>query len=126
MYRMQRSPPRSMTGSHRISMAVRAAIISRASICPTYSKHDSTGSRVRSPTALAPTHLAVPSGSQLKLDYNPDESPVLAVKLQEMFGLADTPRIARGRVPVTLHLLSPARPPIQATQDLRGFWVRTE
>jgi ATP-dependent helicase HrpB len=73
----------------------------------------------------APTHLEVPSGSRLKLDYRPGESPVLAVKLQEMFGLADTPRIARGRVPVTLHLLSPARRPIQVTQDLRGFWERT-
>jgi len=73
----------------------------------------------------APTHLAVPSGSRLKLEYRPGESPVLAVKLQEMFGLADTPRVARGRVPVTLHLLSPARRPIQVTQDLRGFWERT-
>lgn len=73
----------------------------------------------------APSHLTVPSGSQLKLEYKPGESPVLAVKLQEMFGLADTPRIARGRVPVTLHLLSPARRPIQVTQDLRGFWERT-
>jgi ATP-dependent helicase HrpB len=73
----------------------------------------------------APTILAVPSGSHLKLEYKPGESPVLAVKLQEMFGLADTPRIARGRVPVTLHLLSPARQPIQVTQDLHGFWERT-
>jgi ATP-dependent helicase HrpB len=73
----------------------------------------------------APTHIEVPSGSQLKLDYKPGESPVLAVKLQEMFGLADTPRIARGRVPITLHLLSPARRPIQVTQDLKGFWERT-
>jgi ATP-dependent helicase HrpB len=73
----------------------------------------------------APTHITVPSGSHLKLDYKPGESPVLAVKLQEMFGLADTPRVARGRVPVTLHLLSPARRPIQVTQDLRGFWERT-
>jgi ATP-dependent helicase HrpB len=73
----------------------------------------------------APTHISVPSGSHLKLDYKPGESPVLAVKLQEMFGLADTPRIARGRVPVTLHLLSPARRPIQVTQDLKGFWERT-
>jgi ATP-dependent helicase HrpB len=73
----------------------------------------------------APTHLEVPSGSRLKLEYVPGDSPVLAVKLQEMFGLADTPRIARGRVPVTLHLLSPARRPIQVTQDLKGFWERT-
>lgn len=73
----------------------------------------------------APVQIEVPSGSHLKLDYTPGESPVLKVKLQEMFGLADTPRIARGRVPVTLHLLSPARRPIQVTQDLKGFWERT-
>jgi ATP-dependent helicase HrpB len=73
----------------------------------------------------APTHLTVPSGSRVRLEYHPGESPVLAVKLQEMFGLADTPRIAWSRVPVTLRLLSPARRPIQVTQDLRGFWDRT-
>ncbi len=73
----------------------------------------------------APTHLSVPSGSRLRLEYRPGESPVLAVKLQEMFGLADTPAVGWGRVPVTLHLLSPARRPIQVTQDLRGFWERT-
>ena len=75
--------------------------------------------------AEAPTHIQVPSGSRLRLRYIPGESPVLAVQLQEMFGLADTPRVAGGRVPVTLHLLSPARWPIQITQDLRGFWERT-
>jgi ATP-dependent helicase HrpB len=73
----------------------------------------------------APMQLTVPSGSRLRLEYKPGEPPVLAVKLQEMFGLADTPRVAWGRVPVTLHLLSPARRPIQVTQDLRGFWERT-
>lgn len=73
----------------------------------------------------APTHLTVPSGSRLRLQYTPGEPPVLAVKLQEMFGLGDTPRIAGGRIPVTLHLLSPAQRPIQVTQDLRGFWERT-
>ena len=73
----------------------------------------------------APTHLTVPSGSRLRLEYKPGESPVLAVKLQEMFGLAETPRVAWGKVPVTLHLLSPAQRPIQVTQDLRGFWERT-
>jgi ATP-dependent helicase HrpB len=73
----------------------------------------------------APTHLSVPSGSRLRIEYASGESPVLAVKLQEMFGCADTPRVAFGRVPVTLHLLSPARRPIQVTQDLRGFWDRT-
>ena len=74
---------------------------------------------------LAPTHLPVPSGSRLRLRYAPGEPPVLAVKLQELFGLADTPRIAGGRIAVTLHLLSPAQRPIQVTQDLRGFWERT-
>lgn len=74
---------------------------------------------------LAPTHLQVPSGSRIPLHYAPGEPPVLAVKLQELFGLADTPRIAGGRIPVTLHLLSPARRPIQVTQDLRNFWEHT-
>jgi ATP-dependent helicase HrpB len=73
----------------------------------------------------APTHLEVPSGSRIRLDYEAGQPPVLAVKLQEMFGSADTPRVAFGRVPVTLHLLSPAQRPIQVTQDLRGFWERT-
>ncbi len=73
----------------------------------------------------APTHLRVPSGSRLRLRYTPGEPPVLAVRLQEMFGLADTPVVCWGRVPVMLHLLSPAHRPIQITQDLRGFWDRT-
>jgi len=71
---------------------------------------------------LAPTHLPVPSGSRIRLDYCQGEQPVLAVKLQELFGLAQTPTIARGRVPVLLHLLSPAGRPLQVTQDLKGFW----
>ena len=73
----------------------------------------------------APESLTVPSGQVRKLEYAPGEPPVLAVKLQELFGLADTPRVAGGRVPVTLHLLSPAGRPIQVTQDLKGFWERT-
>jgi ATP-dependent helicase HrpB len=70
----------------------------------------------------APTHLPVPSGSRLQLTYPEYGTPYLAVKLQEMFGLAETPRIAFGRVPVVIHLLSPARRPIQVTADLRSFW----
>jgi len=70
----------------------------------------------------APTHMEVPTGSRLPIDYADPESPVLAVRLQEMFGLAETPRIAGGRVPLTLHLLSPARRPVQVTRDLGGFW----
>ncbi len=73
----------------------------------------------------APARLRVPSGRELALDYGDAQAPVLAVKLQELFGLADTPRVARGNVPVTLHLLSPGGRPIQVTRDLRGFWDRT-
>ena len=75
--------------------------------------------------AQAPDALTVPSGQTRRLEYAPDAPPVLAVKLQELFGLADTPRVGAGRVPVTLHLLSPAGRPIQVTQDLKGFWERT-
>ncbi|GMA16385.1 ATP-dependent helicase HrpB [Deinococcus metallilatus] len=72
---------------------------------------------------LAPTHLTVPSGSRVRLQYQPDGSaPILAVKLQELFGLADTPTVNGGRTPVLLHLLSPAGRPVQVTQDLRSFW----
>jgi ATP-dependent helicase HrpB len=74
---------------------------------------------------LAPEALAVPSGNSRRLHYEPGKPPVLAVKLQELFGLADTPRVAKGRVAIVLHLLSPAQRPIQVTQDLRGFWERT-
>ncbi|MCP1373088.1 ATP-dependent helicase HrpB [Dyella lutea] len=73
----------------------------------------------------APDQWLAPSGQHRRLEYAPDEPPVLAVKLQELFGLADTPRVGGGRVPVTLHLLSPAGRPIQMTQDLKGFWERT-
>lgn len=72
----------------------------------------------------APHHLTVPSGSSVRLDYS-ESPPVLAVRLQELFGLADTPRIANGRQSVKLHLLSPARRPVQVTQDLANFWRST-
>ncbi len=73
----------------------------------------------------APAYLTVPSGSRVPVDYSDPEMPVLAVRLQELFGLADTPRLAGGRVPVTLHLLSPAMRPVQVTRDLAGFWRTT-
>lgn len=73
---------------------------------------------------LAPVTIAVPSGSRVRLDYS-ESPPVLAVRLQELFGLADTPRIAGGRQVVKLHLLSPARRPVQVTQDLASFWANT-
>ncbi len=72
----------------------------------------------------APVALSVPSGSRIRLDYS-EQPPVLAVRLQELFGLADTPRIAGGRQVVKLHLLSPARRPVQVTQDLASFWANT-
>lgn len=72
----------------------------------------------------APTHLVVPSGSSVRLDYS-ETPPVLAVRLQELFGLPDTPRIAAGRQVLKLHLLSPARRPVQVTQDLANFWRTT-
>jgi ATP-dependent helicase HrpB len=72
--------------------------------------------------AQAPTHLEVPSGSRIPVDYSDPESPVLAVRLQEVFGWTETPRIAGGRVPLTLHLLSPAHRPAQVTRDLASFW----
>lgn len=72
---------------------------------------------------LAPTHLTVPSGSRIRLDYS-GETPVLAVRIQEMFGGTDTPRVGGGNQPVLLHLLSPAGRPMQVTADLAGFWAR--
>lgn len=85
--------------------------------------------------ALAPMRIVVPSGMERAIEYGFDSAandgegaptpPVLAVKLQELFGLADTPRIADGRIALTLHLLSPAGRPLQVTQDLRSFWERT-
>jgi ATP-dependent helicase HrpB len=80
--------------------------------------------------AHAPEALHVPSGMTRRLEYgerddDPGAPPVLAVKLQELFGLADTPRVGDGRIAVMLHLLSPAGRPIQVTQDLAGFWDRT-
>jgi ATP-dependent helicase HrpB len=70
---------------------------------------------------LAPTHLAVPSGSRIPIDYS-DDLPVLAVRLQEMFGLEQTPSVGGGRQPLLIHLLSPAGRPVQITRDLAGFW----
>jgi len=71
---------------------------------------------------LAPEKLEVPSGSRIKLEYSAAELPVLAVKLQEMFGLTDTPRLVNGRIPVLIHLLSPAGRPLAVTSDLKSFW----
>ena len=82
-------------------------------------------SQRRALTSFAPLEIEVPSGQRRRLSYTVGDAPVLAVKLQEMFGLADTPTVAKGRVPVVLHLLSPRQVPIQVTRDLRSFWDRT-
>lgn len=73
---------------------------------------------------LAPSHIAVPTGTRIAIDYG-GERPALCVRLQEMFGLAKTPSIAGGKVPLVVHLLSPAGRPVQVTDDLAGFWARS-
>ncbi|WP_368904438.1 ATP-dependent helicase HrpB [Taklimakanibacter lacteus] len=72
---------------------------------------------------LAPRHVAIPSGAEITIDYESDGDPVLRARLQEMFGLADTPRIADGRAALRIELLSPARRPLAVTQDLKSFWA---
>jgi ATP-dependent helicase HrpB len=71
---------------------------------------------------LAPSHLEVPTGSRIRIDYLDESAPVVSVRLQEVFGLQETPRIGGGRVPITFKLLSPAQRPVQVTRDLAGFW----
>ncbi len=71
---------------------------------------------------LAPVHVQVPSGSNIRIDYQDPGAPMADVRLQEVFGLHDTPRVGGGRVPLTFRLLSPARRPVQVTRDLKSFW----
>ncbi|MEZ5564629.1 MAG: ATP-dependent helicase HrpB [Gammaproteobacteria bacterium] len=100
--------------SHLAQLDLRAALQSRLS-WPQQTQLD----------ALAPTHLTVPSGSRVALDYLDGPTPSLSVRLQEVFGLETTPRIAGGQTAVLLKLLSPARRPIQVTRDLQSFWHTT-
>ena len=72
--------------------------------------------------SLAPTHLEVPTGSRIRIDYLDPGAPAVSVRLQEVFGLDATPRIGGGRIPVTFKLLSPAQRPVQVTRDLASFW----
>jgi ATP-dependent helicase HrpB len=72
--------------------------------------------------AEAPTHFAAPSGSSVPIDYEAEEGPKLAIRVQELFGLDRHPAIAGGRVPLLVELLSPAHRPVQVTRDLPGFW----
>ncbi|MFT5200859.1 MAG: ATP-dependent helicase HrpB [Candidatus Aldehydirespiratoraceae bacterium] len=78
--------------------------------------------QVREVERLAPTHFDVPSGSRIPIDYATEGGPVLAVRLQEVFGLAATPTVLDGKVPLVVHLLSPAHRPVQVTKDLASFW----
>lgn len=73
----------------------------------------------------APESLPVPSGSRIPLSYSDTQPPILAVRLQEVFGWTQTPRVAAGRVPVLLHLLAPNFRPVQITNDLASFWQTT-
>ena len=78
---------------------------------------------IRELNESAPTTLTVPSGRQVRLTYEAGRPPILAVRLQELFGWTETPRLARRRVPVLLHLLGPNNRPVQITDDLRSFWT---
>jgi len=75
--------------------------------------------------ALAPEKLTMPSGSAIAVDYSDINQPVLAVRLQEVFGMYKTPELLNGSIKVMMHLLSPARKPMQITQDLNSFWQTT-
>jgi ATP-dependent helicase HrpB len=71
---------------------------------------------------LAPTHAVMPTGSRIPIDYSAPDAPGIRVRLQELFGARDTPRVLDGAVPLVVHLLSPAHRPVQVTRDLAGFW----
>jgi ATP-dependent helicase HrpB len=78
--------------------------------------------RQRKLDELAPTHIGLPTGTRTSIDYLSDNAPIASMRMQEVFGLAATPRIGGGTVPVTFELLSPARRPLQVTRDLASFW----
>jgi ATP-dependent helicase HrpB len=81
-----------------------------------------THAQARALDELAPTHLTLPTGSRVPVDYVDDLAPCASMRMQEVFGLAATPRIGGGAVPVTFKLLSPAHRPLQVTRDLASFW----
>jgi ATP-dependent RNA helicase HrpB len=84
-----------------------------------------TAEQQRSLIAWAPTHLSLPGGRRVRVDYLDASAPLVAVPLQEVFGLAASPRLGAGNIPVTFRLLSPARRPVQVTRDLASFWRGT-
>lgn len=106
-----------------------AALIERLAQAPGLALADAlraalmeSGHSLRELEAEAPTRFAVPSGSEMQVRYDLDQ-PYVAVRIQEVFGLKATPRLAKGRVPLLLHLLSPAQRPVQITADLASFWA---
>jgi ATP-dependent helicase HrpB len=84
-----------------------------------------TQSQMQAIEREAPERITVPSGNRVTIQYKAGKRPVLAVRIQELFGLAETPRIAGGRVPVLMHLLAPNMRPQQVTDDLKSFWNNT-
>ena len=82
-------------------------------------------SRIQELDREAPDRIRVPSGSHIRIDYSKPDEPILAVKLQELFGLLESPKLAYGSIPLTIELLSPAQRPVQKTRDLRNFWHNT-
>ena len=92
---------------------------------PTALRGTLTWSQQQAVDAHAPERIEVPSGSQIRLQWDDGRPPVLAVRMQEMFGATDTPTVAGGRVAVLLHLLAPNMRPQQVTDDLAGFWANT-
>ncbi len=98
--------------THLQSLDLNAILLARLDAC---------GCSRRALDELAPTHLPVPSGSNIQVRYDQD-TPYMQVRIQEVFGLTRTPAVAAGRVPVVLHLLSPAQRPVQVTRDLASFW----
>ncbi len=116
--------PRSMTGSppgFRASAASR-----RCAPCGWWRSSAGrwTGASARGLDTLAPETWTTPAGNRRRLDYLAGPEPVLPVPVQELFGTRETPSLCAGRVPVMLHLLSPAGRPVQITRDLAGFWTR--
>ena len=99
--------------SHVDALDLTAILLRRLEAC---------GCSRRALDTLAPTHLPVPSGSNIQVRYDRDP-PYMEVRIQEVFGLTRTPAVAGGRVPVVLHLLSPAQRPVQVTRDLESFWT---
>ena len=114
----RRSSPRSVREK-------RASTKSNRPISSLFCRASSRRDRSASSMRAAPETITIPSGRQVRLTYEIGRPPILAARLQELFGWTETPRLARGRVPVLLHLLGPNNRPVQITDDLRSFWTTT-